>query len=283
MSKFLPWICFAAISVAIAFLLHTKIKNILLASVLTGLVVSTIYLIIDFLVLGHLNPFLLIALISCAMISFCIGVAVGIFFARKRIIEKEIPVWSANQIRKGYARCITGFDLRVALMTDLHGEGRKFPATVDELIWPEINIKEELKSDHNGFGVFDLIDDEVRDAAHAEATMLVAFDLPEDYVGVFSSTFGLRPIPVESVSSDKSWKFLGFDVADMRTRSSGLYSFTLTESDRKRKELLRELQLNSFGLLQDEEEAIKVSRAFDEIVPSHAPFAPCGVWWCTVL
>jgi len=74
--------CVLSIVSALGF--HTKIKKYLLASVLSAIVSAVIFQIIGYFVLGYLDPFVIIALITGAMVSFVIALLTGLPFLNLR-------------------------------------------------------------------------------------------------------------------------------------------------------------------------------------------------------
>ena len=182
--------------------------------------------------------------------------------------------WSAGSLVAGYMRSITGFDLRVWSQT----EGT-IPATIDNQVWPR-QTAEELMLEENGFNLFDGPIEEINTLQLPENSIPVAFDLPAELVNLLASTFGIVPLPVNLLSGDQSWEFLGYDVVDARTQSSGIYSFDWSEAEFAEMRARLSLSLNVNGLLDDEALAIKAAISFDLMVEEHAPFAPCGVWVC---
>ncbi len=197
--------------------------------------------------------------------------------------------WSAKSLTEGFAKSIIGFDLRALPLICKHAPGgslmsfppgatgkNRFPATIDNQIWPQ---RIEISSvQFNGFNLFDQPTDELRDIAKRMEAVLVAFDLPKALADILSSTFGLAPLPTNVMTADKSWKFLGYDIVDIRTQSSAIYSFEWSNTELR--EILQQLslQLNPCGLIENELSAVMHSISFDDIVPEHFPFSPCGVW-----
>lgn len=190
-----------------------------------------------------------------------------------------------NQLVSGYKRSIIGYDLRIKasdcfsrtyFFQKKNIEKGIFPATIDNRIWPEIDEKCELKSPFNGFNLFDIVDDSIQKISQERNATIVAFDIPNELAIDLSSTFGLLPQPLGTVKY--SWKFLGYDIVDIRTQCSAMFSFSWTENEISMifKELL--IELNGYGLIQKELDAIRISSGFDKIISEHRPFVPCGVW-----
>jgi hypothetical protein len=182
--------------------------------------------------------------------------------------------WSANLLKKKYDRRIIGFDLRKNYMVSTD----RIRATIDNQIWPQFDQIDDLISQCNGFNLFDQLDDSIRKMSLKKEALLVAFDMPLNLVNFLSSTFGLIPQLVEILRDDKEWHLVGFDVVDFRTQCSAIYSFDQSKLENEEVICNFSFQLNSYGLVQNELDAIDVACAFDKTVPDHSPFSPCGVW-----
>lgn len=83
-------ILFCIISVGIAYLIHRKVKNYILACILAALISSISYQLIGYFVLGYLDPFFLIALATSIGVAFLLAMLTGIpvVYNRKKI-ERE--------------------------------------------------------------------------------------------------------------------------------------------------------------------------------------------------
>ncbi len=178
----------------------------------------------------------------------------------------------ASSLIFGYPRYIVGFDFRMGKQ-----DRDTFPATIDNQIWPR-HMVDHASLDENGFNLFDGPLEKITAVQPRIDSVLVAFDLPEIFVDALAATFGIVPLPVNLLSASRAWIFLGFDVVDARTQSSGIYSFDWTEEEFACIIKKLSLQLNKNGLVDNEVNAINAAIFFDLIVKEHAPFAPCGVW-----
>jgi hypothetical protein len=221
--------------------------------------------------------------------------------------------WSADSLIMGYERCIVGFDYRAwqnqimmpATICDQYRTWIQdrgiFPATIYDQIWPCKHTKNSLLEEgrnglnlyqewprrgaiqnsllqENGVNLFYKLREKIKIEPQPRDSILVAFDFPVTLVNTVASMFGIFPLPLNLITSDKGWKFLGFDVADIRTLCSGFYGFDWTETEFSDMCTQQSLSLNGRGLIDDELFAIKSAIAFDLLVSEHAPFAPCGVW-----
>lgn len=201
-----------------------------------------------------------------------------------------MSIWSANLLTSNYPKCIVGFDLRSSpkVFEEISkasafqssgnlGGGKKFIATIDNQVWPE-QINSRWAVYQHGLNLFDRPLEKVDGLEFPINSMPVAFDLPITLASTLVSTFGVVLLPIELVSENKDWEFIGYDIVDARTQCSGIYSFDWSETELA--DILNRLSLplNKNGLVDDELLAINAAIAFDIVVKEHAPFAPCGVW-----
>lgn len=82
-------IVFLILTLGTAILFHYKNKKVLVSSLLTAIVVSILFQIIEYFILGYLDPFFLIAFASTLAISFIISLFVGLPFVYFRNKENE--------------------------------------------------------------------------------------------------------------------------------------------------------------------------------------------------
>lgn len=196
--------------------------------------------------------------------------------------------WNTSQLSCEYQRSIIGYDLRYKAVdydyfssnhfSCLDIKTKKFPATIDNQVWPEIDDKYEIDSQCNGFNLYDNLDDEIQRKAQHEDVILVAFDIPTELADGLYSTFGLLPIPLETVPKEHELSFLGYDIVDIRTQNSAIYSFNWTEDEIKTIFQKLSISLNTCGLVHSVVDALRISSDFDKMIPEHSPFVPCGIW-----
>jgi len=79
---------FCILSICFAAGAHAKIKKYLIASILSAVASSIAFQIIGYFVLGYLDPFFLIALVTAALVSFVIALLTGIPFCMIRNKKK---------------------------------------------------------------------------------------------------------------------------------------------------------------------------------------------------
>ena len=197
-----------------------------------------------------------------------------------------MSAWSTTNLQVGYPRSIVGFDLRVSegrrvevvghVSSDTHLPSSAI-VTIDPEVWKR-NAEYKTEDDRNGFNLIDGPVENLLSGVSASDALLVAFDLPVSLINELTSTFGLRAIAIERVSSNPRWRRVGFDVVDIRTESSAFHSFEW-QGDELAALLDRVSNgLNRWGLLDSEAAAITICGRADSMNPTHAPFAPCGIW-----
>ena len=76
------------ISVVVSIVLHKKIENYLIATILSVLVTITVFFAIGYLVVGHLDPYFPIAFVYGGAIALVIALFVGLPFLRSREKKK---------------------------------------------------------------------------------------------------------------------------------------------------------------------------------------------------
>jgi hypothetical protein len=96
MEESFPILIFLLITVGVSLLLHCFIPRIIYASVLSAIVANFIVQIIDFIDMGCLDPFFIIALVFGSLISFIISLIVGLPFVYVRYTDgrKSYAIWS---------------------------------------------------------------------------------------------------------------------------------------------------------------------------------------------
>jgi hypothetical protein len=79
-------IVFGLLSITAALCFNYRLKNLLLSATLSAILVSILFQVIGFLVLGYLDPFFFIAFVNTLIISFIISILVGVpfVFLRKK-------------------------------------------------------------------------------------------------------------------------------------------------------------------------------------------------------
>ncbi len=83
-----PVIILCVLSIVVSCILHKIIRNYTLACFVSGIISLVFFHIIGIFVVGHLDPFFLIASLKIAIITFAIALVVGIPFVCKRYNSK---------------------------------------------------------------------------------------------------------------------------------------------------------------------------------------------------
>lgn len=83
-------IVLCAVSVIASSGFHYRIRNILVASLISAVSASLIFQIIGYFALGYLDPFFLVSLFTGAGIAFAISILTGIPFAYKRRAQNKL-------------------------------------------------------------------------------------------------------------------------------------------------------------------------------------------------
>ncbi len=81
---FLGFVSFITISILIAVLCHKKITNFILACVASSIISVMLHQLIFIIILGYLDPFVLIALPKEIAVALVVAILVGIPFAYTR-------------------------------------------------------------------------------------------------------------------------------------------------------------------------------------------------------
>jgi fructose-specific phosphotransferase system IIC component len=82
--QFISIIVFGLLSIFAALFFHKKFRNILISSIISALLASLLFQVIEFFVLGNLDPFFFIAFVNSLIISFIISILVGVPFVYRR-------------------------------------------------------------------------------------------------------------------------------------------------------------------------------------------------------
>jgi hypothetical protein len=174
-----------------------------------------------------------------------------------------------------FERTLVGFDLRKSSSTD-----NFYMTSYDEsLRYEEIN--EKYQTWQSGLNIYSLDPSDIPSLKVPVDARIIAFDLPTQFVTylINGNVSNPQPLPLLNISNiSNDWKFMGFDVVDAITQTSAFHGFDLTTfylSELMNKHLL---SFNGQGLIDDEEGALRVASYFDNLIPEHAPFMPCGVW-----
>ena len=182
--------------------------------------------------------------------------------------------WSANSISTNYTKCLVGFDLRRKSTLK-----KVFLTSDDENVcysdlWGKYD---DIKYSLN---LFPILPSRINGLSIPEDAVVIAFDLPLSLAEAINNSrnFATSTLSIELVSINENWKFLGYDVADPIGQYSAFYGFEWESYELN--EILKPMSiaLNENGIISEQQLAINAAIHFDELIPEHAPFSPCGVW-----
>lgn len=181
--------------------------------------------------------------------------------------------WSANSLNCAFFdRALVGFDVRKTI----------FPNGFHMTSWDESIHCEELYKNYqdylSGMNLFLNDPETIPSFSLPEESVIIAFDLPCEYVNYLMTGSVSMPIPLSIELLVEGWNFLGFDIVDAITQSSALYGFDRSPVEWAMSGRKFDFSLNANGLIADCEVAVGGAIFFDQIIPEHAPFSPCGVW-----
>lgn len=181
--------------------------------------------------------------------------------------------WSADNLAPNYIKCLVGYDLR-----------RKSTIQTVFLTSDDSNVcYEDLWVQHNEFryslNLYSVYPEKMNGFAMPKEAMVVAFDLPLSLAEeINNKNFSASTLSIELVSVKNEWKLLGYDVADAVRQYSAFYGFDWDKDELDGILISTAVKLNEYGIVDDQNSAIKLAIFFDKLIPEHAPFAPCGVW-----
>ena len=199
-----------------------------------------------------------------------------------------MTTWSATSLGPKYKRALIGFDFRLPIAPVLQALKLRNPstlerqtkaATIDPGLWQRADAQ-KYDAESNGLNLIGVPAKELYEGIVSAEAVMVSFDIPATLFSHLVETFGLTNLDADKVFLNPRWKHLGFDIADIRTQSSALYSFDLSHDEQDSLRRVVPFPLNDWGLLNQDSDAISACAHFDVVIPGHAPFAPCGVWAC---
>lgn len=104
---------------------------------------------------------------------------------------------------------------------------------------------------------------------------IIAFDLPTSFVISAQKSNVSVPLMLPWFEEMTEWKFLGFDLMDVRTQLSALELYVLDEGAQI---LDMPIEVNEYGLIENVRDAERFSHLLNNKYSEHAPFIPAGVW-----
>ena len=180
--------------------------------------------------------------------------------------------WRSSMLKKPFERTIVGFDLRRSSSLN-----RLFMTAYDDSVRYE-DIYENWQDQLSGLNLFYSDPTCIPALAIPADAVVIAFDLPAEFVTYLSMGTVSSPEPLPSAGLGKDWAFIGFDVVDAITQISAFYGMDRTPSELEWIAKNLKFNFNDNGLIDKEEIALKGAKFFDQLVMEHAPFSPCGIW-----
>ena len=180
--------------------------------------------------------------------------------------------WRASRLEPYFNRTIVGFDLRKGSSLN-----KLFMTSYDDSVRYE-DLNEEHRDQMSGINLFYCDPSAQPLFTIPYDARIVAFDLPTTLVSCLLNGQVSVPFPLPSEKLDQDWQFVGFDVVDAITQTSAFYGFDRSTSDLGHLAEIFSIRFNSCGLIDDMEAAVRAATSFDDAIPEHAPFAPCGTW-----
>lgn len=168
-------------------------------------------------------------------------------------------------------RTIIGFDIRKSSSLN-----NLFMTSYDEDVRFE-DIYEKFQEYLSGLNLFFVDPSSIKTLEIPMGARIIAFDLPSDVVAYLESGNVSNPKPLPKINTHREWDFVGFDVVDPITQTSAFHGFDFPFSMEKLVEPYS-VAFNNYGLLENGECAAKVAKFFNNLIPEHAPFSPCGIW-----
>lgn len=169
-------------------------------------------------------------------------------------------------------RTVVGFDIR-------KGSSLKklFLTSYDDEVRYE-NIYEKFREYRSGLNLFFVDPSSLVSLEMPIDARIIAFDLPTDLISHLARGNVSNPQPLPQINiNNGEWDFAGFDVVDPLTQTSAFHGFNPPLPMKKMIEGHSSV-FNNHGLLNNIECALKMAEYYDNIVPEHSPFAPCGIW-----
>jgi hypothetical protein len=168
-------------------------------------------------------------------------------------------------------RTVIGFDIRKSSSLN-----NLFMTSYDDDVRYE-DIYDSFRKYQSGINLFFADPASIASLKMPADALIIAFDLPTELVDRLSAGNVSNPQPLPDINIHDGWGFVGFDVVDPLTQTSAFHGFDLPFS---LDQLIKEYSLvfNEYGLLTDITIALKVTQIYDNLIPEHAPFSPCGIW-----
>lgn len=180
--------------------------------------------------------------------------------------------WHSSMLQCPFERALVGFDLRKA-----ESVAQLFLTSYDEGVRFE-DLMETSERFLSAINLFQTDPTDIPAIKLPSNARILAFDLPVEYLihQARGNVSSCPRIDMEVLHDD--WKFIGFDVVDPLTQSSAFSQLAMSPCDSRSVIFPTGFSRNSYGVVDDEDAALKVAVLFDALIPEHAPFVPCGIW-----
>ena len=169
-------------------------------------------------------------------------------------------------------RKIVGYDLRRESSLD-----RLYLTSSDDLVWYE-DINEKYQDQLSGINLFFTDPTDIYSLILPADARVAAFDLPVQRVVELINGTVSNPEPLPALNVDLGWDFMGFDIVDALTQTSAFHGFDITTGHFHNAKEKDSIRFNSLGLIDDEDALSAAAELFNNLMPEHAPFSPCGIW-----
>ncbi len=180
--------------------------------------------------------------------------------------------WQSSMLHSPFERALIGFDLRKA-----GSVAQLYLTSYDE----DVRFEGLMETSERFLSAVNLFRTDPTDIPSIKLppnARIVAFDLPVEYLrhrerGTVSTC---PKIDMEVLGDD--WTFIGFDIVDPITQSSAFSQVAMSHGDRPNGISAIGFSRNNYGVIDDQDAALKAAMYFDSLIREHAPFVPCGVW-----
>lgn len=180
--------------------------------------------------------------------------------------------WQSSMLHSPFERALIGFDLRKA-----ESVAQLFLTSYDE----DVRFEDLMETSGRFLSAINLFQTDPTDIPSIKLppnARIVAFDLPVEYL-IHQARGNVSNCPkIDMGVLLDDWKFIGFDIVDPMTQSSALSPVEMSSSDLTNEISQNGFSRNGYGVVGDQDAALRAAVFFDSLIPEHAPFVPCGIW-----
>jgi hypothetical protein len=177
----------------------------------------------------------------------------------------------SSMLHSPFERALIGFDLRKA-----ESVAQLFLTSYDE----DVRFEDLMETSGRFLSAINLFQTDPTDIPSIKLppnARVVAFDLPIEYL-IHQARGNVSTCPrINMEVLRDGWKFIGFDIVDPMTQSSAFSLVAISPRDLTNG-IFNGLSRNGYGVVDDQDAALKAASFFDSLIPEHAPFVPCGIW-----